>query len=120
MNIDDLKKAVVDICQVLNALSKFINKGGILSLWGAISPVQDLALVNWVNVKNEILKLDEAGKKDLNAAIAANLQLVNPQAQAKVLAGIDCVEQLVNLAEEGISLFNQGQLLVSKIKALVS
>lgn len=119
MNIDDLKKVVSDICQVLNAVSKFVNKGGVLSLWGAISPVQDLATINWGLVKSELLNLNAAGKAELDATIASQLQLVNPAVQAKVISGVDCAEQLVNLAEEGISLFNQGQLLVGKIKLLV-
>lgn len=119
MNIDDLKKVVSDSCQVLNAVSKFVNKQGITSLFAAIGPVQDLALVNYTAVKTELLSLDQAGKDDLNATIKSSLQLVNQDVQAKILSGVDCVEQVVNLAEEGISLFNQGSVLVNRIKTLV-
>jgi len=120
MNIDDLKKAVADICQVLNCVSKALSGQGILSLIGAVSAFEDLAVINWGAVKQELLKIDSAGKDQLNFVIQQNLKLANPVAQAKVLAAVDCVEQAVDLGEEAVSLYNQGKNLVDKVKALIS
>lgn len=119
MNIDDLKKVVADVCQVLNAVSKFVAKQGIGSLFGAIGPLQDLAIVNWGLAKSELLALDNIGRDELNAVMKSNLQLVDAAAQAKLLAGVDCIEQAVNLVEEGVSLFNQGKGLVDRVKQIV-
>lgn len=119
MGNDDLKKVVSDVCLVLNAVSKFIAKQGISALFSAIGPLQDLAVINYGLVKSELLKLDNAGKDELNALVKANLQLVDANAQAKLLGAVDCVEQAIGLVEEGVSLFNQGKGLVNRVKQIV-
>lgn len=119
MNIDELKKVVSDVCQALNAVSKFINKQGIFSLYPLIAVSQDLVLVNWTVVKGELLKLDATGKAELDAVIKANLNLVNAASQAKLIQAVDCVEQAVGLVEEGVGLFNQGKGLVDRVKSII-
>jgi hypothetical protein len=119
MNIDDLKKAVSDICEILNAVSKLINKQGILSLMGAIAPAQDLSQLDWVKVKAEILDLDASERAQLNDVLKQKLQLQKPEVQAKLLDAVDCLEQVIDLAHYGIDVYNRGKVLVDRVKRLV-
>jgi hypothetical protein len=120
MGIDELKKVVKDICDVLNSVSRLIAKEGLLSLYPAVGAIQDLIKVDYKKVKDEILDLDSAERADLNKVIAASLQLKNPVAQQKLLDSVDCIEQVVDLAHYAVDGYNRGKVIVDRVKRIVS
>lgn len=114
--IEELKKSVVCVAEVVNVVDKLLNKGGLGVLFGLITPINVLKALNLEQLKKEISELDEAERHEVQAAFKAQLKLVKPDVQAKIEGGIGHVEKAIGLVNKGIGLFNEGKGFVEEVK----
>lgn len=113
LGIEKLKSVVISVANILNAVSGFVHKQGLLALYPVIAEAQALIKLDWKVVLEEIKDLSAEEGKDLEASFLGALQLQNPAVQVKLSEAIDCVQ-------EGAAVLVSGIALINKLKALVS
>lgn len=118
--IEELKKAVVDVADIINVVDKVLNKGGLMALLGLVSPINALKALNLPVLKQEISELDGEERVAVEAAFKAQLKLAKPDVQAKVEGGISHIEEAIVLVNKAIDLVNEGKSLVEKVKVFLS
>lgn len=115
-----LKEVVSRAGHVVNAVSAFVNKGGLLALYPVIGEAQALVKEDWAGVKAEIQDLSAEEGAELAAVLKSELHLVNPAVQVKVSEAIDCLQEASVLVSEELALVVKAGLLLEKVKALVN
>ena len=117
--VQEFKEVAKSVAQAANAVSKLLNKGGLLSLLGLVEPLNALKGVDFAVLKQELGELDAADRAAVEAEFAANLSLHDPAVQAKILAGVGVLDEGIELVGRAVKLVNDSVDLVNKAKALV-
>jgi hypothetical protein len=117
--VDEMKKVVGAVAEVLNVLSRFFHKGGVFTLFGLLEPIGRLKTVRFDVLKQELAELDAADRKAVEDEFKARLDLVDKAVQAKILAAVGYLDEAVQLVGEALGLVNSGIALVAKVKALL-
>lgn len=117
--VEKLKTVVVSLAQVLNAVSKFINKQGLFALYGVVEPVKTLVALDWVQAKKELSEVSYDERLALEQAFKTEVNLQNPEAQKKLQDAVDCLEQVFAVAHEGFTVVENAKVVYEKLKQLV-
>lgn len=118
--VEQLKVFVTAMAHILNVASKVIHNGGLFALFGLTGPIAALKAVDFAKLKLELGELIAAERQDVEATFSQNLALVNANVQAKILGGVNYLEETVEMVGRGISLFNEGKDLVERVRAFFS
>ena len=109
------------LVELVNVGSKLINKKGVFVIFQLSDEAQELSSFNWEAFKAEWspdkIKSNAA---ELVALSKKKLDLVNKDAQAKVEKALDLGIKGGELAEKAVSLYKEGVLYASEVKALFS
>jgi len=120
LGVEKLKVLVADSVKILNAVSAFAHKQGLIALFPVIGAAQDLVKLDYAAVKAELLDLSAAESDELEAVLKAGLHLQNQAVQVKLSEAVDILQELAALVVEELALIEKGSALVFKVKALLS
>lgn len=120
LGVPKLKEVVVHVAKVLNAVSAFAHKQGLIALFPVIGEAQDLVKVDWAGVRDEIVDLSAPESEEVQAALATELKLQNPNVQVKVLEAIDCAQAAAAVIVKELALVSEAKVVVDKVKALLA
>ena len=118
MPIDLIVTFVVAVANVLNVVGNVLAGGGIFAMLGILGPINTLKALNFQLMLSELQGLDAASRSKIDAAFVGALNMSNKVMQAKITAAEGYLETAVSLVGEGISVVNQGQALIAKLKTL--
>lgn len=119
--IEVMRKGVLAVAQVLSVVyDVFILKAGIWKLFGLQSVIQSLVSMDFAKLKQELSDLSEAERESVQADFKAAL----PAAlQSKIGAGVDLLEQAIDVLEDAIAFAKKSYAdvmsVVAKAKSLV-
>lgn len=109
--------------EVLNVVSKVLNKQGLWHLLGLQGAVKVFTSLDFAALKEELKDLSEVEREEVEAAFQMKLALVKKEVQAKLVDAVNLVEDGVDFVEDvvesGAGYFTRGKDLFQKAKALV-
>lgn len=111
MSIDQLKKIVLALAEVINVIVKVANKEGVFVLLQAVDELNSLSTLDMVALKNELLALGAAEKADLVNAFKTKLDLGGSPLEKKIEGGFDVLSEAVDVVADALGV-------VKKAKAL--
>lgn len=119
LGIEKLKVVVGDSVNIVNAVSAFANKQGIVALFPVIGASEDLVKQDWEAVKQEVLDLSAEEGVQLDAVVLAGLKLANPAVQVKVASVLDCVQLAAAVVVSELKVVEDAKVVVEKVKLLL-
>lgn len=121
--VETLKKIALSVANVLNVLSKVINKQGLWHLIALKDSVEFWATVDLRVALAELKDLSESEREVVEQSYKDALDLVNKDVQAKISGFVDLLEKLADLAEDayaaGESLYENAMKLYAQVRALL-
>lgn len=111
---------VLALAELINVLYKVAHKGGLFVLAELSDEVMALTSVSKDDVLAQLKVASEvaAERARLEQLFKSKLVLEDKVLELKVEAGADCLEQAVEVAYDGLELFNRGKSVVEKVKSL--
>lgn len=119
LGIEKLKVVVADAANIVNSVSAFANKEGLVALLPVIGASEDLVKQDWAGVKDEVLDLSEDEATQLDAVVLANLKLQNPAVQAKVADVLDCAQLAAAVIIHELKVIDEVKVVVEKVKLII-
>jgi len=124
VGVEKSKAVVESVAKILNGVSGFVHKQGLLSLIPVVMEAQKLISVDWKGVLEEVKDTSTPEGAELEKALMDNLNLVNKAVQLKIGEAIDCVQEGVELgvkvASDVQEYIVKGKAYYKKVKSLVS
>jgi hypothetical protein len=117
--VDESKKIVGSVAELLNVVDKVVHKAGLIALLGAIAPINVIKSVNFSVFKQELGELSKEEREAVELEFKSKLQLQDQALQAKFVAMTDCLDKAVVLVEKALGLFNDAKALVAEVKAIL-
>lgn len=111
--------AAVAVAQVVNVVSKVLNKGGLLSLFGLLEPINTLKGIDLSKFKDELGELGEDDRKAVQKAFTDTLDLADKAVQAKIVGTVGYLEKAIDLVNRALGMVNEGKSLVLEVKAFL-
>lgn len=111
MNIEQLKKIVLALAEVINVIVKVANKEGVFVLFDAVDELSALGSIDLNLLKVELSGLGTAEKADLVSAFKAKLDLKGSPLEKKIEGGFDVLSESVDVVAQALGV-------VQKAKAL--
>lgn len=111
MNIEQLKKIVLALAEVVNVIVKVANKEGVFVLLQVVDELNALSTLDMEKLKVEIAGLSVEEKADLVAAFKSKLDLGGTALEKKIEGGFDVLSEAVDVVANAIGV-------VQKAKAL--
>lgn len=112
VGIDGLKKVVLAAAELLNVASKIINKEGIFVAFQLADELTALSNLDAAALKAEVADLSPEEKLDLVNTFKQKLVLQKPEVEAKIEAGVDVLNDAVEVVVSAV-------VVVQKAKALL-
>ncbi len=123
MGIERLKEIVADVAGVLNAVSKFANKGGIFALAPLYGIATSVMKIDWALVKQEIADLSTEERAALEVVFQAELDLVKKDVEAKIEEAVLKLDQAIDLVERvveaGKRFYQEGKILYLAVRQIL-
>jgi hypothetical protein len=127
--VDQLEKIVDASGEAINVVHKVSHGGGIFSVLSIVDELSALGLVKGDVVLAQLKDLDVAERKQLLGLLKAKVALSDKALEAKIEAGVDCLDEVVDygfkIYADGLAMkvlietrVAEGKVLIEKIKSL--
>jgi flagellar assembly factor FliW len=116
--VENLKKMAAASAKIVSIGSR-VYHGNYLALFGVLEPINVFKSVDFSVVDEELSDLEAVERKEVQGEFVANLSMINPEVQAKIVAGTDFVEEAIALVGEGVGVVNKGVAFVNRLKQFV-
>lgn len=123
MGIEVLKEMFLAIADVLNIVSKVVNKQGLVHLIGLQAPIEVLRKMDFAMALAQLKDLSLEEGQELQQAFAGRLDLYRKDVQAKIAGSLDYAVKVAEFVVRKVAELKGGYAeamgLVAEFKALV-